>query len=220
MSNRPLSPYPSLSLSSNIKKIKAPGVTIRENTTVLENIGDNTFRIVSEDSLEVISKFISILDIETTDKEGTTFRANNVKTLKKKLSETQFDYQMALKMTIDLMHQINLLEQNGYGMPFLSPDDIVVVDGLKFLIIANTMICPRNDGGEIIVSSKFSHSEYMTPYVSAQKSVPYLASPTELYYSIGVLVVFSLLNIFITDKTTLRDVLGPIYSTKLYWFVV
>ena len=51
------------------------------------------------------------------------------------------------------------------------------------------------------------------------KVLPLKVYFTEVYYSVGLLLVYCLFNSIISGETNLRSALGPIYATRLYWFI-
>ena len=164
------------------------------------------------DLLNVNNEVVSHKDVK--------IKAGRVQTLEQFLSNSHqvMDYNMATKFTLDLVRQILYLEENGMTYSYLDPQDIIVIDNDIFLILRQSNIYQIKDN-KIVINKPYDISEYMTPKIKKNKVLPLKTYFTEVYYSVGLLLVYSLFNTLITEKTDIRSVLGPIYATRLYWFI-
>jgi hypothetical protein len=111
----------------------------------------------------------------------------------------------------------------NYGFYGFSINDILVVDGL-FLFCNTQYLVPLQNENFIFIEP------ISTPYFSSPEIFKLRTLPSEInykccYYSLGLLVVFCLLNNYLLVgnelKTTeeIENILNPLFNTKIYWFI-
>ena len=154
------------------------------------------------------------------------FSAENVITFKQCLLKNRehiMELKQCIKMIDDIIKQISYLKSMNYGFYGFSINDILVVDGL-FLFCNTQYLVPLQNENFIFIEP------ISTPYFSSPEIFKLRTLPSEInykccYYSLGLLVVFCLLNNYLLVgnelKTTeeIENILNPLFNTKIYWFI-
>ena len=194
---------------------RLPGIEIYKNT-------NDIYVILSREANDDLVGLLDLLDInkEVVSDKDVKLKASKVRTLEQFLSSTHYvmDYNIATKFTLDLVRQILYLEENGMTYSYLAPQDILVIDNDVFLILNQGNIY-EIEGNKIKIDKPYNVSDFMSPKIKKNKVLPLKVDFTEVYYSVGSLLVYCLFNISIKENSELRSVLGPIYATRLYWFI-
>jgi len=194
---------------------RLPEIEIYKNT-------DDNYGILSRESNDDFVELLDLLDIknEVVSNKDVKINAGRVRTLEQFLSNSHhvMDYNIATKFALDLVRQILYLEENGMTYSYLAPTDIIVIDYDVFLILGQSNIYEIKDN-KIAINKPYDISEFMAPKIKKNKVLPLKTDLTEVYYSVGLLLVYCLFNTYISEETDVRSVLGPIYATRLYWFI-
>ena len=195
----------------------------RINDTEIYKVIKNKYSILTLTNNTNLSELLELLDVESTTESSSEikFTANSVKTLQQFLSDSNnlIDYNVAIKLTLDLVRQILYLEELDETLSYLSVDDIIVIDNSKFIIfnLYNQYSINRD---HIQVNKPYKNSSFLPPKMYKNKRLPLKLFYKEVYYSIGTILVYSLFNNQVDEDTNLRELLGSIYATRLYWFIV
>jgi hypothetical protein len=152
------------------------------------------------------------------------FSAEKVTTLKKHILENGImNLKKCIKMIDDLTKQMDYLKSINYGLYGFDITDILLVDDLFLLCNTQYLLA--------IVEDNFTFIEPInTPYFSNPEimrltNLPSTINTKCIDYSLGVLVVFCLLNKYLLVGNELKpqeeieDTLRPIENTKIYWFI-
>ena len=194
---------------------RLPEIEIYKNT-------DDIYGILSRDSNDNLVELLELLDvnIEVISKRDIKINVKSVRTLKQFLSNSHsvMDYNIATKLTLDLVRQILYLEENGKTFSYLDPQDIIVLNNDIFLILNRGNLYDI-ENNKIVINKPYDISAFMSPNVKTNQVLPLKVHFTEVYYSIGVILVFCLFNVNVEERTDIRNLLGPIYATRLYWFI-
>ena len=194
---------------------RLPEIEIYKNT-------DDVYGILSRDSNDDLVGLLDLLNVnnEVVSHKDVKIKAGRVQTLEQFLSNSHhvMDYNIATKFTLDLVRQILYLEENGMTYSYLAPQDIIVIDNDVFLILSQSNIY-EIESSKIKIDRPYDISEFMAPKIKKNKVLPLKVYFTEVYYSVGLLLVYCLFNSTISGETNLRSALGPIYATRLYWFI-
>jgi hypothetical protein len=172
------------------------------------------------------------------------FKASSVQTLSTllKKSYNKLSVPLAAQMLKTLTMQINYLFVNesktiiGY-----SPENIIVIDGTKFLYLCGDHLLDIIPSSEtIMVTFPFTNSEFIpSPELYKIKEIPTTVHYKSSYYSLGCLIIYVLSgddNLFLKeilyneDNTRQCDLSReklinnyidsmPIKGTKLYWLL-
>jgi len=117
-----------------------------------------------------------------------------------------------------LGQQLFHLEKKGYIFPWVSADDILVIDDSQFLFLGlgNLMCLEKGKGGSrgkvITFTEPFSlKSHFLSPEIRALTLLPSSVDHRAVYYSLGILI---------RDSLGAGISLDNILETKLYWFLL
>ena len=132
------------------------------------------------------------------------------------LKKKNLSYNDAIHMIWYLGKQQKYLLSLGYGLYGLELSDIVVMDGCKFFCVNPHKIVHLDEKGHLSFLAPFSHSDFgfLAPEILVSDCVPSFASPTCFFYSLGLIVIYSMFGS--KDK----EELDVIYGTKLYWCIL
>jgi hypothetical protein len=137
--------------------------------------------------------------------------------------ENKLDTGICIKMIDDLTKQMNYLKKYNYGFYGFNINDILVIDG-TFVFCSTEYLKPLI-GDNFIFVSPINHAYFSNPELLKLTTLPSEIDYKCSYYSLGVLVIYCLLNKYllvgneiksdeIVDKT-----LEPLKNTKIYWFL-
>jgi len=197
---------------------------------ILEQINDYTYKLeIKGEYANELCKSIKILlkschiDYET---NTLIFSAENVTSFKTYLfnkKNTILSYGECINLIDNLSKQIYYLHKTGFGFYGFNITDILTIDNI-FIICSTQFLLPIHKDYIIFVSP------IMKPYFSNPELFKLTSLPSKInykccYYSLGLLVVFSLLHIYLLVgnelKTTeeIDSIIEPIFNTKIYWFI-
>ena len=171
---------------------------------------------------KLIKKFIKVsnLDYET---DSIYFCAENVIHFKDLIKNNSLSHNKCIKLIYDLTNQILYLKKFGYSFYGFDINDILVVDDL-FMFCSTQYVLPLvND--LIIFYSPIKKAYFSNPELYNLTTLPSEISYKCCYYSLGLLVVFLLMNKYLlvgnefkTSKE-IDNIIQPLYNTKIYWFL-
>ena len=154
------------------------------------------------------------------------FSAENVKPFKQYLLEQKnktLSHLTCIRLIDDLTKQILYLKSLGFGFYGFDINDIITIDNTFIFCSTQHMLPLYNES--FIFTSPIKHPYFSSPELFELTSLPFELSYKCCYYSLGLLVVFSLLNIYLlvgNELKTLEEIdklLEPLYNTKIYWFL-
>tara|TARA_Y100001958_G_scaffold64566_1_gene43403 strand:- start:553 stop:1176 length:624 start_codon:yes stop_codon:yes gene_type:complete len=134
------------------------------------------------------------------------------KPLSEYVKAQKLDYNKAFRLTICLAEQLGALNEMGYGISHLDPNDILVLSEEWYLITNTDHIVPlENDNLKIM--KPIVKSDFISPELANINKLPAIVDHRSSYYSMAVIVLFSigLLN-------SLED-LVKIYPSSLYFLL-
>ena len=200
------------------------------------------FTINSELLIHSISSTKIILGATTTENyDIISFNATSVETFKQYLNGLkEMRYNSTLKMVSDLSLQLNYLLKT-YKHTFLgyNPDNLIVVDGNKYIYISNEYLLNINnpdeekkgeDEAEVTITCPFSQDDFfMSPELYNVKELPAKVHYKTIYFSLGSIIIYGITGNqdFLKDEDDkpiyqkLNDTLEclPIRGSKLYWLL-
>jgi len=196
----------------------------------LTQINEYTYslKIHGHNIIPLYQTIINMLKNAYYDNETETiiFTAENIKPLKNILfnkNDNKMGLNQCIKMIDELTKQISYLKTINYGFYGFDINDILVIDGI-FLFCNTQYLFP-------LYKDNFLFIEPLSqPYFSSPEIIKLTILPTEInnkcsYYSLGVLVVFCLLNNYLLVSNELKtpeeieNIMKPIFNTKIYWFL-
>lgn len=165
----------------------------------------------------------AIYDHET---QSLLFGAENIKTLQIFLKEKKnLSHLKCIKMIHDLSQQINYLKKINYGIYGFDIDDIIVINDEIFLISSGNYLLSINDNSNFIFNNPIKIPYFGSPELITLTNLPGIINFNCIYYSLGALVIFCLLNEYllvaneIKSEEEIDKILNPIHGTKIYWFL-
>jgi hypothetical protein len=133
-------------------------------------------------------------------------------------------YKTSLKMIDDLSRQMLSLKEQGYSFYGFDIQDIVTIDD-HFIFCSTQHLLPLTEEENILFYVPFNKPYFANPELYELTSLPTEISYKCVYYSLGVLTTFYVLNNYllvaneVKSQEEIESVLKPIYNTKLYWFI-
>lgn len=191
-----------------------------------------TFAMNSELLIRSISSTKIILGATTSENyDIISFNATSVESFKQYLNGLkEMRYDSTLKMVSDLSLQLNYLLKT-YKQTFLgyNPDNLIVVDGNKYIYISNEYLL-NIDEDEVTITSPFSQEDFfMSPELYNVKELPANVHYKTIYFSLGSIIIYGLTGNmdFLKDEDDkpiyqkLNNTLEclPIRGSKLYWLL-
>ena len=193
------------------------------NDTEIYKINDGNYGLLTKSKFNEFSNILELLQVdkENVSDDNIKIKAKSIKTLKSFLTDNHnvVDYINAVKLTLDIVRQILYLEEQQITYSFINIDDIVVIDNNKFLILNTSNIFKINKN-YLEINKPYNSSSFMSHSLRNNKQLPFKRYYTEVYYSIGCLLVFCLFNKEVEEDTDLRIILRSIFATRLYWFII
>ena len=220
-----------------------------DNFYISQDQSDNqTFTIFFDSYNEALIKSISktriILGATTTEKyRSLTFKATSVltffdfqKELERENKSLKITYNLALKMTNNLVTQLNYLITH-FSKTFLgfSLKNLIIIDKSKFVYLSNEFLLDiiKNNNNEndekLLIKSPFTRDDFfLAPELLSVKEIPSFVNYKVSYFSLGLLILYTLLGDNIDgdsedlqekDKVSHRMKTLIIKNTKLYWLL-
>ena len=198
------------------------------------------FDSYNEALIKSITKTKIILGATTTEKYKTlSFKAISVQRfsdfqseLERKNKTLKIPYNLALKMTHNLVTQLKYLITN-FSQTFLGymPENLIVIDKHKFVYLCDDFLLDiKNDNNKnVLISYPFTCNDFfMAPELYCIKEIPSFVNYKVSYFSLGCLILFGLLgdDNFIKEdciehlqqiKKNLDTLI--VKNTKLYWLL-
>lgn len=159
-----------------------------------------------------------------------SFNASSVESLKQKQCHNglkEMSYNVRLKMVHDLSVQLNYLIKK-YNNTFIgyNPENVIVIDGNKFIYISNEYLLDIDEEEEITITFPFSHNDFlMSPELYNIRELPAKVHYKTAYFSLGSMIIYDI--DFLKDEhdkpmyTKIIDKLdsSPLKGSKLYWLI-
>ena len=133
-------------------------------------------------------------------------------------------------MTHNLVTQLNYLISH-FSKTFLgfSPENLIIVDKSKFVYLCDEFLLDiiENEENEVLIKFPFGNNDFFwAPELSLIKEIPSFVNYKVSYYSLGYLILYTLLgdDNFIKDdgeEIIIKDKMSTITikNTKLYWLL-
>jgi hypothetical protein len=200
------------------------------NTYDLKLINDYTYNLKINGNFEyqlyyIIEKMIKSSNYDD-DTNSIFFSAENVIPLKKYILDQKnkkISYATCIKLIHDLSKQLFCLNNLGYGIYGFDINDILIIDNT--FILCSTQYLLELENNNIIFTSIIKKPYFSNPELFKLTSLPSKVNYKCCYYSLGLLVIFLLMNKYLLVgneiKTTeeINKIIQPLYNTKIYWFL-
>jgi hypothetical protein len=194
----------------------------------LSQSGEFTYNIkINMNGKPIYSCIKKILKNSLYDEESKSmfFSAEQVNSLQNYLMNVKLSHLKCIKMIDDLTKQINYLKSINYGFYGFDIQDILVINEDIFLICAGDYIQTLASSSEIIFYSPFKIPYFGSPDIITLTSLPSTIDYKCIYYSLGALIIYSLLNEYllkgneIKSEEDIEKLIIPLKDTKIYWFL-
>lgn len=206
------------------------------------NIMETSEFILVEDSSDPIQKTITLTagssassaillkSISHIMKEMNVIHSSSAKCLtvcaKQLVDICPLDYNRSLQLGRCLTRQVEYLVKNGYSFYLFDPTNVIMFDDNQFVYVSTLHLTQISDA-KLKICYPFKQSLFLSPEMKEVVCLPARVNVATSYYSLGMVVIFSLFadqiasigEDSITDET-FADMLQPIHSTKLYWFLL
>lgn len=200
------------------------------NTYDIILINDYTYNLKINGNFEyqlyyIIEKIIKSSHYDD-DTNSIFFSAENVIPLKKYIlnqKDKKISYATCIKLIHDLSKQLFCLNNLGYGIYGFDINDILIIDDT--FILCSTQYLLELENNNIIFNSIIKKPYFSNPELFKLTSLPSKVNHKCCYYSLGLLVIFLLMNKYLLVgneiKTTeeINRIIQPLYNTKIYWFL-
>ena len=218
-----------------------------DNFYISQDQSDNkTFTIYFDSYNEALIKSLLktriILGATTTEKyRSLTFKATSVltffdfqKELERENKSLKLTYNLALKMTLNLVTQLNyLITQFSKTFLGFSPKNLIIIDKSKFIYLCDEFLLDIIKNGEneekLLIKSPFTRDDFfLAPELLSVKEIPSFVNYKVSYFSLGYLILSCLLGHDIEsdsedlpekDKISHQMKTLIIKNTKLYWLL-
>jgi hypothetical protein len=149
-----------------------------------------------------------------------SIKADNIERLDEYLKpDKTLEYQIATKLMKDIGEQLVSLEMNSLGIPFIDLSDIIVIDykgTINFFYMNSEKIYTFDNDHIMKIDIPHKKSDFMSPEMNAQNTIPMDIHYKSGIYSLGLLVGHCIFNKLLTDNDTL---LKSIRNSVLYWTI-
>lgn len=195
-------------------------------------VNDSTYRLKINGELchklyEVIQKMLksSYLEAETNTLLFSAEKVVPFQTYLLTQPDKRLSYARCVHLIDDLSKQMMYLNKNGYGFYGFNVGDILTIDNSFFFCSAECLLPLWNDCFLFTAPIKQPYPYFANPELFKLTKLPAQIHYKCGYYSLGVLVVLSLLHVYLLVGNDLKtakemnDILEPIRDTKMFWFL-
>lgn len=132
---------------------------------------------------------------------------------------SKLSHQSCIKLIDDLSKQLSYLNKLGYGFYGLDIDSILVID--KTFVFCSAQYLLPLDNNVLLFVSPINLPTFTNPEIDKLTSLPARINIKCIYYSLGSLITFLLLNknLLVGASEQTENILRPIINTKIYWFL-
>ena len=193
----------------------------------VKGIGPQTFEIVSEDdkeSSELIRQFIQQQLVSKSESNTLQFKASSVQSFQDYLEANKYrlDYDTVLKILDRYANLILFLERNMKCLVLTDLLDFIVINNSEFIFVNSENIFNLDMGRKItIIDAPLNLNRFQSPELKKLSEIPQNIDFRAGYFSLASFLCYCLFAETLIDKSEqqIEDLLAPIYTTKLYWFI-
>ena len=178
-------------------------------------------------STPLINSFMNLVkNVSTMDSKSIFFNASSVTTLKEfqqTLTNPNVKYQKTLDLILSLGQQLEyLIETENVSFYEYNPENVIVIDDKIFIYLSNKLNHVTNAPNKRTMEFRFPFIRaphlLISPEVATIQSIPCTINHKAIYYSLGLLSTFFLLNERVGEFHL--DELNFLKNTKLYWLLL
>jgi hypothetical protein len=182
---------------------------------------------IQSDCEQFIRSIYSVLGEKScrVEEEGKriVIRGKKLETLDIFLKEREkmvMSYDDCLKLLYDLEKQNRELLTEMLCIFCMRVEDVLVVDGEKFVFVNSDYVKKMDSGGKISFFSPFRRAGFFSPEIGGIDVLPASVDWRTFYYSLGSLVSFCVSGKNPFDESLLAHSLKHVEKTKLYWTIM
>ena len=126
------------------------------------------------------------------------------------VANSKLDYQQCTRMILDIGGQIEALRENGFGLLYISSDDITITSDGSYILtpVEDPVSC--DDTGMLLIDRPYVYNKTsMAPELKGIHVLPSKVFYTSVYYSLKPLVL----------KVMGLDELQSLFPTKLFYLI-
>ena len=177
-------------------------------------------------STSLLNSFMNLIKkykVSTKDSQSIFFHASSVSTLKQfqqTLTNTNVKYQKTLELILSLGQQLEyLIETENVSFYEYNPEKVIVIDGTIFIYLSNHLT-NMNKKRTMEFTFPFIRAPHLfiSPEMAKIQYIPCTVHHKTIYYSLGLLSIFFLLNQQIGEFHL--DQIDFLKNTKLYWLLL
>ena len=203
--------------------------TNKTNVYTLYIKGDHIYDLYKSISETKIlpTAFYNDGDDSDTNSTSIIFTAETVTTLTKYLKKGKLTYNETIKMINNVSRQIAYLETNMLAFYGYNLDDILVINNEIFFIASTKHLLDIHKDNCIYFYNPIEQPYFSSFELNKLTKLPSKINHRVSYYSLGALVLFCVMNVYIfaeiqdisiAEETT-ETILKPITYTKIFWFL-
>ena len=207
-------------------------------SSILKKIGKNKYKLTIEDH-NVYKNFwknniksLDVIEKDYGDKMKVIFKANEIITFKEllKIKKNKLGYKQSETLFIYFKEVMESLEKDNCSNMLLNLNEIFVINPIQAVptyFYMDTKYFLPIENENIEVSIPFMKNNYfLSPELRKIKDIPSIINKNSIYYSIGVLISYSINKSFFKaskyeyDTENIINNLDSIFETKLYYGVI
>lgn len=211
----------------------------KSHSSILKHIGKNKYKLTI-DNYAIHKNFwksnVNNLDIIEKSIEDTKmkviFKSDEIITFKEllKIKKNKLGYKQTETLFIYFKQVIDNLEKDNFSNLLINLNDLFVINPIQALptyFYMNTKYFLPIENQNIEISIPFMKNNYfLSPELRKLKAIPASINKKSIYYSIGVLISYSINKSFFKalkyeyDTVNIISNLDSIFETKLYYAVI
>ena len=207
-------------------------------SSILKKIGKNKYKLTIEDH-NVYKNFwknniksLDVIEKDYGDKMKVIFKANEIITFKEllKIKKNKLGYKQSETLFIYFKEVMESLEKDNCSNMLLNLNEIFVMNPIQAVptyFYMDTKYFLPIENEDIEISVPFMKNNYfLSPELRKIKDIPSIINKNSIYYSIGVLISYSINKSFFKaskyeyDTENIINNLDSIFETKLYYGVI
>jgi len=193
----------------------------------INSIGPQTFEIITEEETEnsqLLDQFIQEQLASDSDSKTLQFKASSVQSFQDYLEANKYrlDYDTVLKILDSYAKLMLFLERNMKCLVLTDLRDFIVINNSDFIFVNSANIFSLEMGKKTtVIDIPLNLNRFQSPELKKLFEIPQNIDFRAGYFSLASFLCYCLFAETLIDKTEqqIEDLLGPIYKTKLYWFI-
>jgi hypothetical protein len=213
---------------------------MKQKKLKLIKLNENTFQInfpISNDinlKVEILLQYIKTIipnaylsnDSNISNNYSIIFNTESANFLDNQLNSTikTIDMLSCIQLFTDLSKQIHHFFNNSFGYIGFDLDDLIIIDNKYYINFNLQYLMPLNKENAIFldINDPIQKPYFSSPEIIKLETIPYKIHYKCIYYSLGTLITYALLNIYllvgndIKSESEIDNLLYSIQNTKIY----